>query len=126
MPARVVDASVLAAWCFREPRATEALRLLQDSELYAPHLLAFELTSVAKRKASTFPDRRDVLVEALQVALALPIRWSEVDQLGVLQLALDADLTVYDASYLYLALALRAPLATFDQRLAQAAHSPGA
>lgn len=125
MPARVVDASVLAAWCFRESRAPEALGLLQGSDLYAPYLLAYELTSIARRKATAYSDRLDVLNEALQTALALPIHWSGVDHLAVLRLALDANLTAYDASYLYLARALGASLATFDQGLARAAQGSG-
>ncbi len=125
MAARVVDASVLAAWCFGEPRASEALGLLQGSDLYAPFLLAYELSSIARRKAMVYAERLDVLGEALQTALALPIHWSDVDHEAVLRLALDAHLTTYDASYLYLARALGAPLATFDQRLAQAARGVG-
>ena len=73
MPTRVVDASVLAAWCFRESRASEALGLIQGSDLYAPTLLAYELTSVARRKATAYPERLDVISEALETALALPI-----------------------------------------------------
>ena len=125
MPARVVDASVLAAWCFREPRAPEALGLLNGSDLYAPYLLAYELTSIARRKAATHSDMLDLVSEALQTALDLPIHWSHVDYTAVLRLALDADVTVYDASYLYLARVLGAPLATFDRKLARAARGPG-
>lgn len=126
MPARVVDASVLAAWCFREPRAAEALRLLRGADLYAPLLLAYELTSVAGKKAGAYPDRLGVVSEALETALALPIRWREVDHVAVLRLALSAGLTTYDASYLYLARTLDAALVTFDQRLAEAARGLGA
>jgi predicted nucleic acid-binding protein len=121
MAASVVDASVLAAWCFRESRAPEALRLLQGSDLHAPSLLAYELSSIARRKALAYPEKLDVLSDALETALALPIRWSSVDHLAVVRLALDADLTTYDASYLYLARALGAALVTFDQRLMRAA-----
>ncbi len=117
MPARVVDASVVAAWCFRESQAPYALGLLQDSDLYAPLLLAYELASIARRKATAYPERLDALSEALETALALPIHWSDVDHMAVLHLALDANLTTYDASYLYLARALGVPLATFDQQL---------
>lgn len=123
MPARVVDASVMAAWCFREPRASEAMGLLRDSELHAPLLLAYELTSIARRKTMAYPEKAAVLSEALQMAFAIPIHWSEVDHLAVLRLALDANLTTYDACYLYLARMLGAPLATFDQRLARATQT---
>ena len=122
MPAKVVDASVLAAWCFREPRTSEALVLLQDSDIYAPSLLAFELASIARKKTMAHPENLNVLSDALETALALPIHWSNVDHGAVLRLALDSNLTAYDASYLYLAQALGAPLATFDQQLSRAAQ----
>ena len=117
MPAKVVDASVMAAWCFREPRSSEALRLLQGADLYAPFLLAYELASIARRKTVAYQGN---LEQALAAALMLPIHWSHVDHLAVLRLALNTNLTTYDASYLYLALALAIPLATFDQQLLQA------
>ncbi len=120
MPAKVVDASVMAAWCFREPRASEAMGILRGSELHAPLLLAYELTSIARRKALAYPEQAAVLEEALQMAFAVRIHWSEVDHLAVLRLALDANLTTYDACYLYLARKLGATLATFDQHLARA------
>ena len=47
MPAKVVDASVLAAMAFGEPLADEAARLLSGADVYAPDLLPYELTSVA-------------------------------------------------------------------------------
>ena len=119
MPVKVVDASVLAEWCFREPRAAEAMGILKDSELHAPLLLAYELTSIARRKSIAYPEKAAVLGEALRMAFAIPIHWNEVDHLAVLRLALDANLTTYNASYLYLARMLGAPLATFDQRLAR-------
>jgi len=117
MPVRVVDASVLAAWCFREPRAQEAMGLIRDTELYAPFLLAYELASIARQKAAIYPEKLGVLKEALQLALALPIHWRDVDHMAVLHLALVSNLTTYDASYLYLAGALGARLVTFDKRL---------
>ena len=125
MPARVVDASVVAAWCFRESQASHALGLLRDSDLYAPLLMAYELASIARRKVATYPERLDALSEALAIALALPIHWSDVDHMAVLQLAIEANLTTHDASYLYLARALGLPLATFDQQLLRATRESG-
>ena len=126
MPARVVDASVLGAWCFQEPRASEALALIWDSDIYAPLLLAYELANIARRKAVTRLATFNVASEALQTALALPILWREVDHGAVLQLAMETNLTTYDASYLYLARVLDVSLITFDQQLARAARELGA
>jgi predicted nucleic acid-binding protein len=100
MPGKVVDASVIAAWAFREPRREEALLLLRDADLYAPILLAYELANIARKKVARSSQRRGSLTEALRTALALPIQWREVDHMAVLHLALETGLTTYDASYL--------------------------
>ena len=118
MPAKVLDASVLGALIFGEPRAKEVLSLLEGAELYAPPLLAYELTSVARKKALKYPQLRERISEALEISLSLNINWTEVDHLEVLRLALETGLTTYDASYLYLARSLGVPLLTFDGRLA--------
>ena len=118
MPAKVLDASVLGALIFGEPRAKEALSLLEGAELYAPPLLAYELTSVARKKVLRYPQLREKISKALEIGLSLNINWTEADHAAVLQLALDTGLTTYDASYLYLARSLGVPLLTFDERLA--------
>ena len=125
MPARVVDASVLAAIAFQEPRADEAQTLLRDAELYAPTLLAYELAHVAQKKCQEYPAQRVALERALEAALALDIRWREVDHVAVLRLSLETGLATYDAAYLYLARVLGAPLATFDASLARASQGSG-
>lgn len=123
MPDKVVDASVMSAWCFGESRVLEAANVLRDNELYAPILMAYELTNIARRKITVNPEKEDIIVGALEMVLALPIHWSEVDFFATLGLSLDFKLTAYDASYLYLARKLGIPLATFDQKLAQAAQN---
>ena len=121
MSAKVVDASIVAAWCFREPRAAEAMGILSGCELHAPLLLAYELTSIARKKVIAYSEKAAALGEALQLAFTVPIRWSEVDHPAVLRFALDINLTTYDACYLYLSRKLGVPIVTFDQRLARAA-----
>lgn len=118
MPAKVVDASVLGALIFGEPRAEEALSLLEGAELYAPPLLAYELTSVARKKILRYPRLEGKIMQALEIGLSLDINWTEVDHYQALKLALETGLTTYDASYLYLARSLDIPLVTFDERLA--------
>ncbi len=123
MPVKVVDASVMAAWCFREPRASEAMTVLRESELHAPLLLAYELTSIARRKAKTYPEKTEQVTEALRTALNVPFHWTDVDHIAVMRLALETGLTTYDACYLYVARSIGADLATFDERLAKASHT---
>ena len=57
----------------------------------------------------------------LERALAMGIRLADVPYEEVYRIAVQAQLSAYDASYLYLARALDAELITFDQRLQAAA-----
>ena len=123
MPGEVIDTSLLGAIVFGEPRAKEAISLIEGEDLYAPSLLAYELTSVARKKARLYPDQHEKLAQALGLALSLDIHWMEVDHVATFKLAMDTGLTTYDASYLYLARSLGLPLATFDERLRTAMHS---
>ena len=122
MPGKVVDASVLGAVAFQEPRFAEAVALLQGAELYAPTLLAYELASIARKKALLHPASAQELVVNLEDALAMDIRWIEVNHLVVVELALTTGLTTYDASYLYLARTLSMGLVTFDEKLQAASQ----
>ena len=117
MPGRVADASVLGSLIFNEPRATEAATLLNGSDLYAPTLLTYELASVARKKILLYPEQREALLQALEIALELDIGWVDVDQPAAVALALETGLTTYDASYLYVSRHLDLPLVTFDERL---------
>ncbi len=73
MPAIVVDSSVFAAIAFDELNADEALALVEGYEFYAPHLLTFEVTNIAWKKANQNPSERIGIFEALNVALSTVI-----------------------------------------------------
>lgn len=120
MSVKVVDASVVAALVFGEPEASDAASLLSDAELVAPSLLKFEVANTAWKKATRHPEKALLIAAGLRLALELDIRYVDVDHEAVLDLALERDLTAYDACYLWLAQALKAPLATFDSRLKRA------
>ena len=121
MPAKVVDASVIASLIFEEPRAEEADSLLRGADLHAPLLMAYELTSIARKKAEQLPVQREDFAEALEAGLAMDINWRDVRHSAVLRIALETGLTTYDACYLYLSRLLGAGLATFDRRLGRLA-----
>ena len=123
MPARVVDASVVGAWCFGETRADEAFALLYDVDLHAPPLLAYELANIAWKKAELYGESPEMLQLGLRTARALPLHWAEVDHSSVLDIAIKNRLTAYGASYLFVARELGVSLATFDRRLATAAQT---
>ena len=123
IPDKVVDASVVAAVVFWEPERDRALELLDGAGLHASSVLDYELASVARTKIRRFPEREQAFLANLADGLATDIvRWP-VDYVALVQLALQAGISTYDASYLWLARHLSIPLVTFDRRLALVAGS---
>jgi predicted nucleic acid-binding protein len=125
MPARVADASVLAAWFFVEPNHAEAGELLAGFELYAPALLVYELTNVAWVKTKQMPALADKIADALSAAMRFEISMLEVEPRPLLATARRFEVTAYDAAYLCVAATIGCPLVTFDRRLARAAAKAG-
>jgi len=116
----VIDASVLASMLFDEANAVDATLAMEGMELHAPDLLDHELVSVALKKA------RDGFEEAARLGLSvlatLEIVRHAVEPSAQWSVAMTNNLSAYDAAYLALAVELRCPLITFDQRLAAAAR----
>ena len=118
---RVVDASVVLQWLLEQPsaRSTEILEgHLNGSEpLVAPELLNYEVGNVLGTKVRlTAQDASELFDNFLGLGI-------ETYSLGAdeyrtsLDIACRYRLTVYDASYLALALALEVKLVTADKRL---------
>jgi predicted nucleic acid-binding protein len=125
----VVDASVALGWALEDEAHSlpaQALAQLLASEAWAPSLWWFEL-----RNALVVNERRGRLSEAdtalfLNSVARLPVNLDrEPDGTTVLMLARRHRLTVYDSSYLELALRLGVPLASLDGELRQAATACG-
>ncbi len=121
MAVKVVDASALGALVFGEPEAETVAKQLSTSTLVAPQLLWFELASIAFKKAAKHPGLVDQIREAFRMAERLTIEILAVDHLDVIDLAAQARLTTYDASYLWLARKTGGELVTLDKRLSKAA-----
>jgi predicted nucleic acid-binding protein len=120
MPVKVVDASAIAALMFGEPDARDAPARLRGASLAAPALLPFEIASVCLKKLMRHPEQRELLLAASRLFNRLEIAQHNVELQGVVELARQAGLSAYDASYLWLARHLRAELVTLDARLARA------
>lgn len=121
MPATVVDASIVAALVFNEPRAMDAAALVTEAELHAPALLGYEMANVALQKTRRTPSMGGAYAIALNRVFRMGIRFEDVPYEAVYTLATQTSLSAYDASYLYLARLLGAELVTFDQHLQAAA-----
>lgn len=119
-PPLVVDCSVVAAILFDEPDREAAARALAGKDLFAPELIADELVSVAVKKSRR--GLEDVVRQALVDFAELELTRCRADLHAQRRLALEYGLSAYDAAYLWLAVELGAPLATFDERLGAAAH----
>lgn len=121
-PPAVVDASFLVAIVFGEPEADAIIARLEPYALFAPALLPLEVANAGMNKY-----RRGIL-EASEVSARLAafdftsLHLLPIEPAAVFVLAQRYRLTAYDASYLWLAGALVAPLFTLDERLAQAAE----
>ncbi|HWK45463.1 MAG TPA: type II toxin-antitoxin system VapC family toxin [Stellaceae bacterium] len=121
MVVKVVDTSALAAILFDEPGADVVASQLVEATLVAPSLLAYELANVCLIKLRRHPEQRDVLLATYALRDRFPLEMVEVDHTAVLEAAIRTGLTVYDASYYWLARKLGAELVTLDRQLAAAA-----
>jgi predicted nucleic acid-binding protein len=128
----VIDSSVALNWVMpdeRDPKAAGLLELVAVNGAVAPPLFRIEvgqglLMGVRRKRVSaTFPR------EAIELLDALPIRFdsdgAELIWTSCLHLAATYGLSLYDATYLELAVRLGWPLATFDKELARAAEQAG-
>jgi predicted nucleic acid-binding protein len=123
----VLDASVVASWCFPDeshPNAETAFHRIADETASVPALLWFEVRNVL-----LMGERRNRLSEAQTVRFLkyigeLPIEVDrDPDDHVVMSLARTHRLSVYDAAYLELAQRKALPLATLDNALINAARA---
>lgn len=119
MTAYVIDASVVVKWFLPEPLAEAAARLRrEDLQCDAPDLLLLEVANALwKQIVRGKLDLRTAnqAVEALGVA---PIRFHGAPSLfaRAFELAAETGRSVYDCSYLALAIRTGRPLVTADRR----------
>lgn len=131
----VLDASVTATWLLPDEH-TEASRRLFASvrsghvELHAPDLWLVECGNIivnAVRRKRTTPANALALWQVLDsVRTRCELYRPEPPQVrAALALALERNLSLYDATYLWLAQSLSLPLLTQDAALARAAKAHG-
>ncbi|MBM3551213.1 MAG: type II toxin-antitoxin system VapC family toxin [Alphaproteobacteria bacterium] len=113
----VVDASAFAAVLFKEPEGDVLADSWASSVVVAPSLLCYEIGNVALTKARRYPEEADDCFEAYDIFLRLRIQFAEVGFCEALALAQRRNLTIYDASYAWLALSRGLDLISLDRRL---------
>jgi predicted nucleic acid-binding protein len=117
---KVVDASAVVALLFNELTRDVVAERLRGARLHAPSLLGFEVANACLKKMRATPGERQALIEAYALFDRLAIVTETIDLAATIALAEATRLTLYDASYLWLAYALDAELVTLDDRLARA------
>lgn len=116
----VVDASAVSAIFFREPEAELLERKLLNRSWVAPTLIDYEIGSVYLKKIKYHPQLRPQLDECYEVYCDSAIERVDVPVSSVVAIAEKYGLTIYDASYFWLALTLNLELVTLDKQLASA------
>lgn len=126
----VLDCSAVLAWFFEDERDADALRLIDalgSVRAHVPSLWPYEIANVmlvaerrGRLKAASITEGLDA-IEALDIV----IEPGKMIERELIELARQNNLSVYDASYLALALHLKLPLATRDKALKRAAQAVG-
>ncbi len=126
----VFDCSVTLAWFLKDERTAftdSAFELLETAECWVPFVWRLEFPNAllfAERKKRIGREQR---LEILDNAAQLYLRTDDVlaDMRSLSELADRRGLTVYDASYLELAVRLGYDFITLDRELADAAAAEG-
>jgi len=119
MSVTVVDASAVAAVVFDEPEAAPVIATITGA-LIAPGLLRYELASICATKLAREPQRAKLILARYGLLARLDVDYADPDWESLPLLARRWGISAYDAAYLQLALAHKAPLVTLDSRLAKA------
>lgn len=118
----IIDASMVLAFLLPDERQTEAIEIFDQYtsgkiELIAPNLLLYEIINGLKgavlRKRINFQTTNKLIEQFLE--LIIPTQ--DIELVKVLEISVKKDLSVYDASYLWLAQVNKTPLLTLDQKL---------
>jgi predicted nucleic acid-binding protein len=128
----VLDASSALTWCF-EDEASEAgdrlFRHVQDHGAVVPPLWHLEIGNIVlsaeRRRRLTQTEVEGYLDLLRQLRIDTDAAPPERARADTLHLAREHTLSVYDASYLDLAMRRRLPLATLDTALQCAARAVG-
>ena len=128
----VIDASVALSWVYSDEHSAASDALLgriADQGAVVPALWRLEIANALqvgiKRKRIDAAYRDSSIQIFLRLPIEIDLETNDYAWTTILQLANLYQITVYDASYLELALRRTLPLATRDQDLASAASSAG-
>jgi predicted nucleic acid-binding protein len=130
LPGFVLDCSVAISWLTPDEASDFSfLDLVAEKGAVVPSLWSLEIGNVLliaeRKKRITLEQRQKAIHTLAELPISVDMMTSDHAWLETLELAERYSLTLYDASYLELALRRSLPLATFDSSLKQAAQLAG-
>jgi predicted nucleic acid-binding protein len=124
----VLDASVAGAWLFEEQQSKSAIKFRNQalvSMAIIPQLFRYEIANlILNNTRKNVTKAREVAFKFIE-SIPVMVDFKTPMYLDLVELASDAQLTVYDSIYLELAIRYEVPLATYDKKLARAAIKMG-
>ncbi len=116
----VIDTSVTVAW-YLDERFSPAARVWQDrllggkARLFVPALHYWEFANVLRTLVARGGIGQDLATEIFDLHLDAPLEVAEPERRVVLSTAMEYGATAYDAVFIALAMANRAPLITAER-----------
>ncbi|MHB1709725.1 MAG: type II toxin-antitoxin system VapC family toxin [Thermoplasmataceae archaeon] len=117
----VLDASVVVKWFVDEEYTDSSLQLLEDYlngkvTLYSVQLMPYEVINALRY--NSIIGRSDLVQIGRALARFQIVLYPLLDGLceNAISIAIDSGTTVYDAAYLALAISMKSPLYTSDQK----------
>ncbi len=118
----VIDACVVVKWFIEEPHYEDALKLRDmhvngEILLVSPSILPYEVANVLKYSGAFSSDEIKLAIDALTGygIKMFPFRGQLARE--AINIAIEKDVTIYDASYVALSKILRAKMYTADEKL---------
>lgn len=119
----VIDASVVLTVLLPDEKVLQNTKKLlkiivsRKNRFFAPKLLEFEVGNGLKSAVLGKRIRYESLEKLLSNFEKISITFVDIDMGGVIELAVEREISFYDASYLYLAKLKKCKLLTLDDRL---------
>ena len=111
----------MVAIVFGEPGSLTLAQQLEGRHLLAPTLMPYEVANALWVKARRDLEHQSALFEQFRDFLMVSFETCEIDLEAAASLGLQHGLTVYDASYIWLAIERKAGLVTLDRQMARVA-----
>ncbi len=117
----ITDTNIFLAVALDEPEKDEIIRMTSDVCAIAPEILPYEIgnafTAMVKRKQITHNEA----LPAFEIANQILVKLVSVDIQKALTIALEFNLSAYDAYFLQCAETFSFPLIALDKRMKQVA-----